>query len=126
MSATLVMILVTATLAGASPMQDETGETRHLIEHPSWRIAPAPTEEDYPLLAAALGLNAEVELHCWAMPDGHLSRCRATSATPAGIGFEPVAIEIAYRGSMNPGRDQDGPRRASVAFTLRFRTFEFM
>ena len=109
-------------LAGAQSGEAPGPDRPPLISHPAWIVPPAPRDDEYPDFASVLALPGTVTVNCLTLTNGQLSDCRVVSALPAQIGFEPIALDIAQRGSVAPARDAFGPREARIQFRINFST----
>lgn len=121
----LVALFSLALLPGAEVNDEAAPQRPPLVSRPSWLVPPTPRDGEYPQFASALALPGVVTVNCLSLTNGQLSDCKVVSAFPAQIGFEPIALNIAQRGSMNPGRDAFGSRESRVEFRINFSTDQF-
>ncbi|MEG1452325.1 hypothetical protein [Brevundimonas sp.] len=107
----LGLALVVTAMAAPAPevLATESVPKPVVITNPTWKTAPAPTEADYPHLAAHLGIAGRVVVECKISTEG-VPDCEAVSIAPEGLGFETTAITIA-----DPSRwDGPEPSRANL------------
>lgn len=117
-----ISLALLSPFASAQSNEETAPERPPLTSHPSWLALPTPRDDEYPQFASLLALPGTVTVNCMSMTNGQLSDCHVVSAFPAQIGFEPIALIIAQRGSMVPARDAFGLREARVEFRIRFST----
>lgn len=94
------------------------GGPAQVTENPAW-LTP-PVVEDYPEFAGLIQMSGVVELTCYAVDVGPPVDCRVTSATPEGMGFEPLALRAAETGRIRPRYENGQVVRSSVTFAVRF------
>lgn len=117
----LGLALVVTAMAAPAPEVLATGSVPKpvVITNPTWKTAPAPTEADYPHLAAHLGIAGRVVVECKISTEG-VPDCEAVSIAPEGLGFETTAITIVERGRLYP-RTLDGmPVESQIRLSLPF------
>lgn len=91
-----VAILVASTLALA-PLSDQPNPPPV-----AWVTRPAPTQEDFPAFAAALGIGGWVQVNCLATAEGAPNACTAMRARPDGLGFAEAAVRVIERARLTP------------------------
>lgn len=91
-----------------------------LISPTTWLEPPSVTPDDYPRFASIVGITGEVQVACRVSIDGRPMGCRAVSARPSGLGFEPIAVEIVERGRLSPARDKSGPVESDFSVRVPF------
>lgn len=100
------------------------GEAAFATEEPpvAWVARPAPTPDDFPPFAAALGINGWVEVNCLTTADGRPNACTAMRARPDGLGFAEAAVRVIERARLTPAapgvRPEDREFKVRVPFTI--------
>ena len=117
-----VALLAQAVPAAAPPAapSSATPSDLQLRNSPHWLHLPTPAEIR---AAAPRGPGrGEATLSCTLNDDGLLTGCRVVSESPAGAGFGPAALSLAYKFRMSPlTANGDSVEGAQVEIPIVFR-----
>lgn len=104
--------------------QSVTFPTPEQVSEPSpvaWVTRPSPTPDDFPPMAAQLGLSGKAVIACEANPQGVPVNCYSLSSAPAHLGFDRAAINVVQRGRVTPAT-QGNTEARPIMVTIPFRS----
>ncbi|MFN4091388.1 MAG: hypothetical protein ACK4FG_00665 [Brevundimonas sp.] len=94
------------------------------LRNPTWVATPSAEvlAERFPAVARAQGIReGRATAACIVQADGHLGECEVSDASPAGVGFETTAAEIAPMFAVSPWQNSGSPtagRRMRLPFVF--------
>lgn len=99
-----------------------SGCATSVVVSPAWDSVPGPYElgDAYPDFAARIGVSGAATLECTGLPDGALANCRATEASPSGLGFDQAALRLTPRFRLSPRQRNGEPVKGRIRFSIRF------